>query len=136
MDNILKRLKAAKGPSRELDAVIWCFETSTTFDGLHTEYLNGRPMRVLSYIDEHGDARTEASYANYTASIDAALALVERMLPNALWRIEKHKDPLGSTDKIYRATAGIAGEQESAYGKTAPIAILIALFSALEAGHG
>jgi len=70
----------------------------------------------------------------YTASIDRAIALLERSFRSGLYRIEKVS---GSTvvdaTRVFWATAGAPGSQEDAYAPTAPLAILLALFKALQA---
>jgi len=68
----------------------------------------------------------------YTASVDAAIALVERMFSPGYYRLEKLKG-LPDPHHACWATAGASGQQEDAYAPTAPLALLLALFRALEA---
>lgn len=108
MDSILKRLKEATGPDYKIDKAI-----AEKFNDWH--------------YSTNGIARECHSY---TSSIDAALALVERMLPD--YRV--HVSALCGT-----AQADICKkDNEYPFGKpfnaaTPPLAILTALFSALEA---
>lgn len=128
---ILNRLRSAESGSRELDIEIW-------FELVEQRYLWTQDREGYWHVNRAGTVMTPIWQDDtplrhapaYTTSIDAALALVERMLPEAIWRVEHL--PLDIEPK-YWATVGKAGEQEAAYGKTAPLAILTALFSALEA---
>lgn len=75
---------------------------------------------------------------DYTASLDAAVALVERMDANHCWRINKYSEKMAcvlARGRIW-ATVGIPGDQEEGVGATPALALLIALFSALEAREG
>jgi len=124
---ILNRLRSAESGSRELDAMI----------AVSLQIMPNNAFQPCASLDAGTfgtGAHTFWRAPEYTTSIDAALALVERMLPGGLWRVEKISGVLADQmNAPYWATAGKAGEQEAAYGKTAPIAILTALFTALEA---
>ena len=125
--DIIKRLEDATGPDVELEGRIWCAANGYCFvmwDGAGCVYKE-EPNGDI----QHMRAITER---RYTASIDAAIALVERMLPG--WKIE-----IGiandATCVLYSHDYSV---RESVFGptgqsKTVPIAILIALFRALEA---
>lgn len=116
--DIIERLKTATGPDRELDRII------------QVRIVNGG---TGAYKDE-ADWLAAASRENwntalYTASIDAAVDLIKRMVPDARWRVE-HISPF---DFDFWATAGLPGRQEQSYARTAPAALLLAHFLALEA---
>lgn len=72
-----------------------------------------------------------------TASIDAAVALVERMLPESMLEMavyEFGKPHLGSVQVTIYASA--EGQPIDQTGGNLPIAIVLALFRALEARNG
>ena len=82
---LIEKLEKAEGPSRELDAQIW-LETSpgVTRSVQHVVSATGAwpPYDIDETRDETGRLITVPAY---TASIDAAVALAERVLPG--WRI-------------------------------------------------
>jgi len=107
--DIIKRLKAATGPDRELDFSIEKFN-----------------LGDLGYVVDHWDtAQRHSIVAHYTASIDAALELVERMLPG--WGVKV--DTCGQA-VLY---AGGKSDWYLEDASSPPLAILLALFCALEA---
>lgn len=71
-------------------------------------------------------------------SIDAALAFVERVLPGSYWRVARHEPQLARLPGSgpFWASVGAPGEQEGAWGNTAPLAILIASLKALQEREG
>jgi hypothetical protein len=86
IEELIAALETADGPSRELDAQIWL---------LFTEGATRRTQHVVSAtgawapydIDETRDSTGRLIIGPaYTSSIDAAVALVGRALPD--WRIE------------------------------------------------
>lgn len=121
--DILKRLREATGPDRELD--FW----------------------ISVRLDPEGDLFTDDDYradiaaygiegmavdAPYTASIDSALSLVEKLLPDADWQC-------GYGKRVIANECAFAvldyhkhkDEDRVAHAATPALAILIALFSAL-----
>jgi hypothetical protein len=64
----------------------------------------------------------------YTASVDAALALVERLLPDWDWIVGHTNDGLTIHCRL--------GQREMSFGHSAPLAVLAALLSALAAETG
>lgn len=107
LEDLERRLKEATGPDQQLDFDIWY-------------YLN----------DSSGVLLCKDEVPAFTASIDEALALVERMLPGRL--IELSCDPLHPP----RWWVGVEGTshrmpQHSGRHNHAPLAILLALVSAL-----
>lgn len=75
MDDLIKRLEEATGPSRELDAEIWlAVEPGATRDQWsYTHEATGR----VCHVDETRDAaRRLVLVPSYTSSLDAALTLV------------------------------------------------------------
>lgn len=110
---LLERVKAATGPDRELDGDI-----AEAF-GPHW---NGRDL-------------TRGQAPAVTRSIDAAMALVERMLPG--WRVQLfERDPEdggGWNARLKRRSPWdlVALDEVAPLPRTAPLALLAALLSAL-----
>ena len=77
--DVLERVRAAKGPDRELDSAIWCAVGCPT-PGLIAQDEHPEPRRQGRKLASHVPA--------YTASVDAALALVGRVLPGTYGRVE------------------------------------------------
>jgi hypothetical protein len=106
--DILSRLRALSGADRAVDIeIVMAFGTE----------------------NEHG-VRSCAGYlgiAMFTASVDAALALVERVLPGINWEVTK-------TSACLYTDCPDCGH--SGYHTHPAIAILIALFEALKAKEG
>jgi hypothetical protein len=136
--DLLERLRAATGPNRELDAAIY---NAMEEDGGRiafrvSNWTRGCAPMLERYHDGWLSGKDEDDiYANtlirYTASLDAALALVDRVLSGrnieiatfaalgeAMARIALPGDPLGSL----------------AQAPTAPLAVLVALLDALSDG--
>lgn len=121
------RLRAASGSDRELDArvLIALIPDQWRADAYDVE---------LGFAVEHAEGRAfrKVRVPQFTASIDAALALCERTLPGAYWRVEKSPPALAAAHgQPFWATCGAAGQQEAATGPTAPLAILLALLEAM-----
>lgn len=136
--NLIGRVKAANGPDRELDRAI----------GLA---VGG----WWATVDEHGDAimcdgdrypdHPGSMYPALTESVDAALALVERLLPG--WRVSIFGNHLTGAKGGKGWRVGLQSPQKAKpdslgfrwpkinadclYAPTAPLAILAALLSAL-----
>ena len=121
-EDIINHLEKAEGPSHEIDAII------VSMDGFQIKRERNRAWR-------YGDRNTQKWYniPSYTASLDAAVALVERMLPG--WTIANIGQDDGKTwhaelrkgHKTSYSTVKLAGAAVSA------IALLLALFRALQA---
>jgi hypothetical protein len=112
---LLQRIEAASGPDRYLNA-----------DLLAHFFVNINGVRTAFASDTVPDL---------TASIDAAIALVERMLPGIFWVIGQGKT--NSVEKLFGCqllfgTEEIIGSGESDH---APLAILLALLKALQESH-
>jgi hypothetical protein len=114
MTDILARLKAATGPSRELDAAIGGYTVHT------------RGMWTYSHLTKPGDD-TEYQWSDvllYTASIDAALTLVTKGMH---WTYSSL-----SGEAMLHSTTGrfLIGDDVEVYGRgpTPAIALLIAIF--------
>lgn len=94
-----------------------------------------RPLDHELFLDlewaGQGDHRKPPTY---TASLDAALALVERCLPDHQWLVRQHHEgaPFGR-GYFANVPTGWPGERRhfDAYGKTAALALLAAMLKAL-----
>jgi hypothetical protein len=117
---LLERVRAETEPDIEFGGRIICAMNGTRY--ISAGYFDKHHIKVVAE-DADGD-HLESAFANPTESIDAALALVERMLTGA--------------DPIFIAREGnlwwaSVGDQQTPdhWPPTAPLAILAALLSAL-----
>lgn len=102
MNTLIEKLKAATGPSAELDGEIW-----------------------LQFGSDAGVGRAW----NYTASIDAALALVEEVLPGWSWVLNKQAEFSLWTEEF---VGTLPRRQIDSDHKSPAIAILIALLNEIQ----
>lgn len=78
--DLIERLEKADRGSRELDAWVWC-----AFNDAVPHRLTDSD-RALIYVPRSGKGmRRESSFDFVTTSLDAALALAERVLPGLAW---------------------------------------------------
>lgn len=124
--DIIGRLAAATGPDRELDDRIWA-----EMDERDVREHNGRLLAKSrrAPFDEcviGGGTPTPA----YSSSIDATVALIERVLPGWEWQIGKYKGDMGQAC-LRRPDADEPERLE--FAPTPPLAACLALFRALEA---
>jgi hypothetical protein len=126
MGELLARVKAATGPDRELDLDI---AAALFTDGEDTAWWQRRKERFLS-----SHMLVDAA-PPYTASIDAALALTERMLPGRSYHVARHS--LVKTPFFVAAIGSRSGPpQEGTHEASAPLAILAALLTSLSTKEG
>lgn len=121
LPSLLTRVQAATGPDRELDEAIGKWLWAKGYN----------PWDCFNYNkdrDVHGKP--------FTSSIDAALALVEKLLPG--WRYAMASVVLGKDEHDHVPWCGLAGPYSSCTfndhegrATTPPLAILAALLSAL-----
>lgn len=122
-----ERVREAEGADRELDAGV-----AMGLDGFLLEELN--PV----YLTTGGDqANRDHRAPHYTASLDAAVALVERICPTGYPDIQKCMiDPEKHPDVLqWSATLYVDGRNFEANARTAPLAILAALLASLVEGE-
>ena len=120
---LIDRLSKLEGPDREVDAAIWM-------------HLIEKPG-----INDKIDRDMVGRYPSYTASIDAAIALAEIVLPGWKWRVgrtELFPNGWAYVHKYDPSNCDRTDEAACADGKAATpaIALLIALLRAKEASHG
>jgi len=144
---IIERLEKATGPDRELDCDIafatnaYDFKLSHGFENCHIERGNSRNDEGVEVIvADKGKLHYWEPYNRYTSSLDAAISLFEIMLPDwhrALVNYRSH-DGVVEVAEIGPNRWADRGECAPpdniiAEGKTPSIALLIAMFRALEA---
>ena len=125
IDDLIARVEAANGPDREIDADI-----SRTL---------GLTYRDGAFGIGYGD---DWPQAELTASIDAALALVERMLPGGFGTLAyfpESSEAVIMVDVSTETPVGnimVATVFGRATARTLPLAILLALLRALASQGG
>ena len=133
---LIERLEAATGPDRELDAAIVAHFNNASVRRYppQTDFGPGARWQFWSLDGAHFlGSESKFPVPPLTASLDAALAPVERLRPGWCWRVEKCPPTyLGPRGEPFWATCGPPGAQEAAYGWTPAIALLIALLKSLE----
>ncbi len=129
---LIEMLEKATGPKLDLDGRVWCAVNGYEFvmwDGAGCVYKNpAAPTWDIGGI-KHASAR---EVRPYTASLDAAVALVERMLPGWACGFDSGPkthiafvDPHDFADRIF-------GASFTAEAATPALALLIALLRAIE----
>ncbi|SOC45718.1 hypothetical protein SAMN05892877_117107 [Rhizobium subbaraonis] len=135
LDELIERLEKAEGPDRELDSRIW-LETSpgVTRSVQHVVSATGAwpPYDIDETRDETGRLITVPSF---TASLDAAVELAERVLPGCRWGVTQGDTPEDDFQgnvwpgvQPYQADFDVFG-----YHKSAPLALCLAILKAVRA---
>lgn len=157
LKELIERVRAATGPDRELDAhlarmagwnVVECKMPDINGSTVTIELWRPENCDDASFSEYVADIKAEVSanlwrdhddFPAYTASIDAALALVERCLPgwvvSDLRQNSRHAgDPWGCELAIYYGSNPSKNRSSfSGYDfPTAPLAIILALLTALD----
>lgn len=130
LQELLERVEAATGPDREIDAAIW-LQMVPGATRKQWSYVHARTNRVCS-VDETRDAGRLIIVPAYTASIDAAVGLVERMLPMGTWSLYNSDPkciPKGGSAYIFADS----DDEDSfrAAGATPALALIAALLKAM-----
>ncbi len=128
LTELLARVESASGPDRELDALLWCLAEGAEYERPSTQR--------ETFLYRIGDIYHRCNdYPAYTASLDDALALVERVLPG--WDIQLTLlATLGPQDnRTPRNRVVLLSNSEDALidgeGATPALALLAALLKAL-----
>lgn len=142
--DIIKRLEAATGPDRELDIAIAVNLLGFTVRNRMERWPDKEP--IFEYTDPATNS-TGAEFVmvrEYTASLDAVLALVEAKLPG--WQFDIHGSRDAASVLLYAASVllyepgipfrDVPKGQSGVQMRPICIALLIALFKALEASNG
>jgi len=128
MDSLIKRLQEAEAGSEQLDAAI-C--VALQYGGANSD----GAQNVRTDPDWSGDLLFEVNsddccnpIPKLTTSLDAIVALIGEKLPGQFWAVSEHPDG-------FIATLGgpFVSETKAATFSTAPLALCIALLSALQA---
>lgn len=114
---IKERLEKATGPSRPIE------EALKLAIAAHMFAAGASKEDVVATVG--GDFYADPPL--WTSSVDAALALVERLLPGWTWRVEKWTECYDAKLWGLADAPGIG----AGHGPTAPLAILAALLTAL-----
>ncbi|WP_375453764.1 hypothetical protein [uncultured Methylobacterium sp.] len=138
LQGLLDRVRAAEGPDRELDALIWWAFADHTDDHPDIAHLAAQqgPLAVIDkYWPPHWRTNFLSSIQHLTRSIDAAVALMERELPG--WDI--HFYPEGEGRPGYVAEMdwpadALVGDANyfgvNGRGLTRPLAVVAAVLEA------
>ena len=139
---LIERLEKASGSDREIDCLLWAIQEGIELEWQGTTLVAGT-VGVIGWCDPgatarnfytNRDVRGPGSIPALTASIDAALAFVERVLPGVMWRIGF--DPDYGVWKAELVTAAPNCINKSARHEKVPLAILIAALKALQEREG
>ena len=133
LSDLRARLEAAAGPSREMDVRLdWTLKGLSFTDDEVVE--NARPRQATDNASVPMGCAADGWIEHYTASLDAALALVEKKLPGSGWDIDYFSKSSPPEARVYfEPRLYPRGRHRMATGETPALAILIALVSALEA---
>lgn len=124
IDTLIEKLEAADGPNYALEIEI--------FKLIHPEYedfIQGRGGLIHPQDGEDVRVRSDVRPSNYTASIDAALAFANYMVPGYGVELAIRTDGR-RTACVYAQGAKTAVD---AHGATVPIALCIAVLKAKRA---
>lgn len=131
LEQLLERVKAATGPDRELDADI-----AQAIEGVEIQWRQATGTMEMYPVQRYPSTSHAAGFGigpvpTYTASVDAALAFAERMLPGFGYSLngghlrDQATIWLGEVETYDQECEFVEG------GETAPLAILAATLSAL-----
>lgn len=129
--DLLQRLEAAQEGSRELDAKLACVYFGWTFERmpLPSEGSSG------FFAIEDGRLVRFHDFQPFTTSVDAALALVERMLPGRVITVDRYVTsdvPGGDTWRAWlRTVTEVSVSKVMGKAPTPAMALCIALLKAL-----
>lgn len=125
LSELLERVRGATGPDRELDDDLLEIVGIGYYDYTRSnyEYRVDEPSKL--------DLTKAWGHPHPTASIDAALALTDRCLPDANCKGVEYDPSSGWSAYVSRNNVQNGHWLKEAYAPTAPLAILDALLSAL-----
>lgn len=132
MQELIARLEAAEGPDRALDR-----EIGLRIDGWY-ETVDSHGECLMVNGDRYPD-HPESEYPSFTESLDAALALAERVLPDWAWEIRLDRGGASVQAAPVWWMEGLAAPDEggvSCDGKTPALALCIAILKAKAQGEG
>lgn len=117
LTGLLERVRRATGPDRRLDVAI------------HVLVTNKGRLGDYSSVDEYTNTAIQLGWntPRVTASVDAALALMERELPNQQWMLDKQPE---NFDCVLWDGIGPKAKANCT-AQTLPLAIVASALSAL-----
>jgi hypothetical protein len=134
LEALRERVGKATGPDREIDALVWLKCCPEAFDdqafwswrGMQPKGISDRALDDVKV----GYARSRAPF--FTASLDAALALVERVLPGWGWQIKRYGEDGEHEAYLWPPSEADHSRLHAECQHTTPaLALLSALLSAL-----
>lgn len=123
---LIDRLSKLDRPDREVDAQIYIQFNIPAERAGRIDYANG----MVGWYPKDGPYVSAVTVPAYTASVDAAIALAERVLPN--WQVNISRFHDGHAE----ASVGARHVREPSFGATPAIALCIAILRAKEAPNG
>ena len=131
MTDLIKRLEEAEAGSRELDATLWyaIHEPDVDYPGIRTEQTEQGPREVLTC--ELGSKWAD-DVGRYTTSLDAALALAERVISQ---RGPIELSICGSAQAVIHHNDPCGNPLAMVYGNTPALALCIAVLKATDTGR-
>lgn len=120
---LLARVEKAEGSDRELDARFWCLGEGVKFSHLSSQ----REAIIFFRPGQNGSCR-EDGRTPYTTSLDAALALCERVLPGWLREVSEQSSLRWMAEVMEGGDAEISAISAA---KTPALALLAAMLRAL-----
>lgn len=141
--NLLSRLQGLTAPDREVDALIWAHLAGVKYVGHYQAYssFGNNPLTQVEFrVPPKRKPIVTSDRGQYqhatpvTASLDAAVALCERVLPGWQWAVWGGAVEAGSTKPRCMAHVSDGRTQWTASDTpNAAIALIIAILTALEA---
>lgn len=128
---LIARVEAATRADLELDALILCEVAAPKGSFVERSKINGawciyeEPSRLWEMSSRNGWHRSEGW--GLTSSLDAALSLLERVLPGSHWRLWRSE-----TAKAYAADVG---DNDTCYAPTPALALVLATLKALHSAQ-
>lgn len=132
---LIERVENATGPDRELDALIFRVLDLKLPDQFLSMGIKLSWQADGSATVPVGDMQVRYEPPHFTSSLDAALALVEEILPGTFWHVAKGRtrpdEPLFGAELVSPEHGGVnvAVEHESSVA----LALILALLRALSA---
>lgn len=120
LQGLAARVEAATGPDREIDARIWCALNACKF--------RWADEAGFTFADDSGKGWAAGPAPTYTASIDKALALVERNLAGKIGPISL---TIAGSGEALICSDDPCGWYVQKIGPTPALALLSALLAAL-----
>jgi len=124
--DIIARLEKAEGPDRLIDVLVGYAADYVVEDISLRERMDRHSVEYMLEKVDRGFNSIWPLLPRYTASIDAAIALVERMLPGRAWTINQ-----SGVAEIRHPT--LRERDVTGFGRSPQLGALIALFRALDA---